>query len=304
MYFARNSRTNSFSSRVRHYTWHEHDAELLVAEMDAAGVDRAFLISYDAEDTRWSAEHLGFGMEDFAGGRKYTLQGVKEFPDRFYWFNTLKNPAHYDIQSLIDRDLADGASGFKLFPAYVAATLSDQQWLDVFRRIAANDSCLLISLETLRPPESHSLEQYLEQIATVLDSVPKLKVALLHAGCADPLTERGHLVVDLCAAYPSLYLSTAMPGEVWDDGTEYPFAKLLRRVEVLCETVGPKRLMWATDWPWFSDCFVYPQGIDCFRRHASFMSPDILGAFLGGNAEAFVSSAGEAPQALTRVGSG
>jgi len=296
MYFARNSRTNTHSSRVNHLTWHEHDADLLVQEMNVAGVDRAFLISYDAEDTRWSAEHLGFAMEDFAGGRKYTLQGVRQFPDRFYWFNTLKSPARYDVCSQVDRDLADGAVGFKLFPAYVGATLTDDAWLTVLKHIAQKRAHLLISLETLRPPESHSLAQYVEQIHAVASSVANLSLALLHAGCVDPLTEDGRLIAQLCAAHPNMYLSTAMPGAIWDDGVEYPFRRLLSRVERLCTTVGPERLMWATDWPWFGDCFVYKQGIDCFRNHASFLTPDLMRGFLGGNAERFVGRFASAEQ--------
>lgn len=290
MYFARNSRTNSHSSRLKHHTWHEHDADLLVQEMDAAGVDRTILISYDAEDTRWSAEHLGFTMEDFAGGRKYTLQGVRQFPDRFYWFNTLKSPRSYPILDLIDRDLEDGATGFKLFPAYIGATLDDADWRTIFGVIRDRGSRLLISFETLRPPESHSLAEYVRQLDHVLHEVSDLPVALLHAGCADPLSEQGDLIVNLCANHPNIFLSTSMPGEVWDDGVEYPYRNLLERVQRLRDTVGIDRLMWATDWPWFNDVFLYRQGIDCFRKHAHFLDSSELAAFLGGNAERFLSA--------------
>ncbi len=129
---ARNAQLNpGLSSRLKHYTWHEHDAALLVEHMDAVGVSKTFLISYDAEDTRWSSQQRGL-LEDFAGGRKYTLLGVREFPDRFWWFNTLKSPRVHPTLDLIDRDLADGADGFKLFPAFVAATLDDDSWRAVF----------------------------------------------------------------------------------------------------------------------------------------------------------------------------
>lgn len=39
--FARPSNTNQNWSMVKHYTWHEHSPELLVAEMDQAGVQKA-----------------------------------------------------------------------------------------------------------------------------------------------------------------------------------------------------------------------------------------------------------------------
>ncbi|MDQ2741749.1 MAG: amidohydrolase [Chloroflexota bacterium] len=298
MYFARNSRTNAHSSRTKHHTWHEHDADLLVQEMDAAGVDRTFLISYDAEDTRWSSEHHGFTMEDFAGGRKYTLQGVRQFPNRFYWFNTIKDPRLYPTLDLIEQDLADGATGFKLFPAYIQATLDEPAWLAIFTRIRERGSRLLVSLETLRPPESYSLSEYVQQLDRVLSEVPDLPIALLHAGCADPLKVEGHLIVDLCLRHQGVYLSTSMAGEIWDDGTEYPYRNLLARVERLRNTVGIDRLMWATDWPWFEDCFLYRQGLDAFRRHADFLAASELDAFLGGNARRFIDEVAQSPRLL------
>jgi predicted TIM-barrel fold metal-dependent hydrolase len=51
--------------------------------------------------------------------------------------------------------------------------------------------------------------------------------------------------------HSNLYLSTAFPGEKWDDGTEYPFPNYLRRIRALVDRLGTDRLMWATDWPWF-----------------------------------------------------
>jgi predicted TIM-barrel fold metal-dependent hydrolase len=289
MFFARNARLNpGLSTRLKHYTWHEHDAELLIEHMDSVGVDRTFLISYDAEDTRWSSEQRGFSLEDFAGGRKYTLLGVRQFPDRFWWFNTLKNPAVHPTVEFVRRDLEDGAAGFKLFPAFIQATLDDEQWLAVFSEIAEADRRLLISFEVVRPPLTHSLEEYLGQLSRTLDELPTLKVALLHAGCADPLTEDGRLIADLCTRHPNVYLSCSMPGEVWDDGVEYPYLNLLARVRTLRDTVGADRIMWATDWPWFDDRFLYQQGIDCFRKHASFFAEHELDLFLGDNAARFM----------------
>jgi predicted TIM-barrel fold metal-dependent hydrolase len=291
MLFARNAQLNpGLSTRLKHYTWHEHDAALLVEHMDAVGVDKTFLISYDAEDTRWSSEQRGFSLEDFAGGRKYTLLGVRQFHDRFWWFNTLKSPRVYPTLELIERDLADGVAGFKLFPAFVGATLDDDAWRAVFTRIAERQSRLLISFEVVKPPLTHSLDVFLTQLSTVLTELPDLPVALLHAGCADPLSERGQLVVELCERHPNVYLSCSMPGEVWDDGVEYPYRNLLARVQRLRDTVGPDRIMWATDWPWFDDRFLYQQGIDCFRKHASFFGPSELELFLGGNAERFMAA--------------
>jgi predicted TIM-barrel fold metal-dependent hydrolase len=256
--------------------------------MDSAGVDRSFLISYDAEDTRWSAKQHGYEMEDYAGGKKHTLRNFEQFPDRFYWFSTLKDPAVHSTIEILREDHLRGATGFKLFPAYVGAQLDDNVWTSIAESLAEVHAPLLISFETLRPTVTFGLAEYVAQLDILLSRVPELRVALLHAGCADPLTEDGQFIAELCERHDGIYLSTAMPGEVWDDDIEYPFENLRRRIERLSETVGAQRLMWATDWPWFEDRFNYRQGIECFRRHADFFDDAALDGFLGGNAERFL----------------
>jgi predicted TIM-barrel fold metal-dependent hydrolase len=286
--FARNSWVNPHSTRVKHFTWHEHDGDLLVAEMDAAGVDQTILISYDAEDIRFSEEHKGFEIGDFAGGRKYTLLQVHRHPERFHWVSTLKDAERVDVCAQIDRDLAEGAEGFKLFPAYVYADLTSPAWTRVFRYLRDQGTRLLISFETLLPPETYDLETYLGQLRHALDHAEGLPVALLHAGCEDPLAPGRKFVPEFLRDHPAVVLSMAMPGAVWDDGTEYPYPNLLNRVRILRDAVGADRLMWATDWPWFGDRFLYGQGVDCFRLHADFFTPAELHAFMGGTAERFL----------------
>jgi predicted TIM-barrel fold metal-dependent hydrolase len=125
----------------------------------------------------------------------------------------------------------------------------------------------------------------------VLEQLPDLQVCLLHAGCADPLTPAIDAVAALTREYPQLYLSTAYPGEVWDDGTEYPFPNYLRRMKRLAELVGPEKMMWGTDWPWFEHAFKYPQAVDAIRLHADFLDDAGRQAFLGGTAVEFLSKA-------------
>ena len=115
-----------------------------------------------------------------------------------------------------------------------------------------------------------------------------MKVALLHAGCADPLRPIGEKVMELVRKFPNLYLSTSMPGEVWDDGTEYPFPNYLRRMETLIKGVGAHRVMWATDWPWFDWAYKYEQAANAIRRHARFLSETEKAAVLGETAVEFV----------------
>jgi predicted TIM-barrel fold metal-dependent hydrolase len=283
-----NNPDNKSYGMVRHLTWHEHSTELFVAEMDNAGVDKAFLISYDAEDTRWSAEQKGYAMEDYSGGKKYTLMGAAKYPDRFLWFNTVKDPKLYDSAELVRRDAELGMVGIKLFPAFIQTSLADPGLRRVFDACRDLDLRVLISFEVIRPPKTLSLSEYLVELDALLAAYPTVQFALLHVGCADPLGAAAEQVFSIVKRYPNVYLSTAFPGEVWDDGTEYPYPNYLRRIQRTCEAVGANRVMWATDWPWFDWAFKYEQGVNAIRKHANFLTESEKASFLGQSAVEFM----------------
>lgn len=277
-----------YQHMIKHYTWREQPAELLLAEMDQAGVDRAFLISYDAEDVLWGSEQVGYAIEDFAGGRKYTLDAVRRYPERFWWFNTVKAPSRHDSAARAEADLNAGAVGVKIFPAYIQAALTDPGLMDVFEVVARHGAKVLISFEKLNPPKSIGHEEYMAQLDEVLAAHPSVPFALLHVGCVDPLAGKADLVFRLVKKHRNLFLSTAYPGEVWDDGTEYPFTRYLERIRLVVDAVGADRTMWGTDWPWFDDKFKYLQAVDAIRKHANFMTAEQKGEFLGGTADRFM----------------
>lgn len=281
-YFTRPSYTNEDSSLVRHCSWHEHTAELLIAEMDRAGVDKSIVISYDAEDILWFLLRNGMGVEDFSGGKKYTQKGVSKFPDRLIWFTTLKDPKKYAATQILREDYDKGARGVKIFPAYIQVSLDEPAMLDVFAACADMDMPVLISFEDLQPPDTLDLDTYLGQLRNVLLKHPRLNFGLMHGGCADPLVP-GAIdgIAELTRAHANLYLSTAKVGNLWDDGTEYPFPNYLRRLQILSEAVGPGKLMWATDWPWYDHFFIYEQGANATRRHAHFWSEAERADFMG-----------------------
>lgn len=286
-----NNPTNRVNRMSKQYTWREQPADLLVDEMDVAGVDKTFLISYDAEDTRWSGEQKGdYTMEDFSGGRKYTLREARKFPERFLWFNTVKDPKRYDAAGLVRADAALGMVGIKLFPAYIQVSLLEDGIRRVFDACRELDLRVLISFETLRPPRTKSLGEYVRELDELVGSYPTLRFALLHVGCADPLTPAAEEVFAVTRTHPNLYLSTAYPGEVWDDGTEYPFRNYLGRIRRTCEAVGANRVMWATDWPWFDWAFKYEQGVNAIRKHADFLTDAEKALVLGETAVEFMGS--------------
>jgi predicted TIM-barrel fold metal-dependent hydrolase len=227
-------------------------------------------------------------MEDFAGGKKYTKRGWRQYPDRFWWFSTIKDPKAYPTERIARQDLEEGAAGIKLFPGFLHAPVDHEAFLDTFATCADMGARVLISFEALRPPQTLSLPEYAEQLDGVLERFPDLNFCLLHNGCADPLTPEIEPIYRLMERHANLYLSTAYPGEQWDDGSEYPFPNYLRRIEALVRQVGTERVMWATDWPWFEGFFKYEQGVNAILRHAGFMSQAEKEEFMGGAAMRFM----------------
>jgi len=288
-WWARNHYTTGLSM-IRHYTWHEHSSELFLAEMENAGVDMAFVISYDAEDVKWSSEQRGYALEDFAGGKKYTKKGCERDPKRLLWFSTIKNPDHYPSSKIVEADLKEGAKGIKVFPGFIQKALNHPELIESFRICSQHNAPVLISLEVLRPPLTLGLNEYVQQLGQVLDMFPKSNFCLLHAGCADPLTPKFEPISRLMDHHDNLYLSTAFPGEVWDDGSEYPFPNYLRRIEEIVKRVGTSRTMWGTDWPWFEWAFKYQQGVNAILRHAHFLSEDQKREFMGESAIRFLNT--------------
>jgi predicted TIM-barrel fold metal-dependent hydrolase len=278
-------------------SWHEYSGDLFAAEMERSGVDKGFLISYDADDIRWYLEEtVGGDATDFYGGRKYTLESaVKKYPDRFLWFATLKNPTRPDTLARMQKDFADGALGMKIFPAYSQLPLDDPSFVAIYRAIAEAGRRIIFSFEDTVPGKTPGVADYWHQLDWMLGEFPTIKVQINHAGAgnpddpvSDPLNPAARLIFDVVGRHSNVWLSTAYLGKVWDDESEYPYPNYLARLESLRNGVGASRLFWATDWPWLEAYQNYPQAVNCITRHASFFTEDERRAFLGENAFDFI----------------
>jgi predicted TIM-barrel fold metal-dependent hydrolase len=290
---------NPSRSRVWRFTWHEYSGDLLVDEMNRAGVDKTFLISYDAEDILWYLETEGATSEDCIAGERYTRSFVDRYPNRFLWFCTLKHPHKYDVLTMLRKNFTDGALGVKIFPSYLNLDADDPSLMDVYRLCVQENRRLILSFEDTLPPKTPSVTGYWHQLDGILAELPELRVQVNHAGAgasadpaSDPLNDEAELIFDVTNRHANVLLSTAWLGKVWDDETEYPFPRYLSRLRRLVEACGTEKLMWATDWPWLEVWMNYPQSINSIRKHADFMTETEKEQFLGGNAERFVAGVG------------
>jgi len=280
--------TNPSRSRVEGFTWHEHSGDLLADEMDRSGVDHTFLISYDGYDVEWFLRSIGTTPEDFVTGKKYTRAAIAAHPGRFWWFSALKDPRlEANLQGVRD-DFDDGAAGLKIFPSFLVLDADDPALMAVYELCLEYDRRVILSFEDAHPPETASVPEFFDQLDRVLTALPDLHVQLNHAGCVDPLTDELAVVAAVVNKHPNVWVSTAMMGLKWDDGTEYPFPNYQRRLARLKDAIGVDKMLWGTDWPHLAHYMHYPQAVDAVRRHSDFMNEDEKQAFLGGNASRFI----------------
>jgi predicted TIM-barrel fold metal-dependent hydrolase len=281
---------NPEKSLIEPWTWHEMGGDLLVAEMDRAGVDKAFLVSYGYGNLVLAMNNWGLEGEDFISGKKYAYQYYKKYPDRLFWFLTLPDPRREDILEVIKKDFELGAGGIKIFPALINMNLNDSKLMDIFRLARDHKKVIMLGVEETMPPQTPTLEALLSQLDEVLQEFPDQHFQLNHAGCLDPLHADAKIVFDLARNHRNLFLSTAILGYIYNssqegfDGHEYPFPNQLKRLRRLYEEVGPDNIMFATDWPWLEQYRKYVQDVDAVRRHADFMTDQDKEKFLGLNA--------------------
>lgn len=273
--------------RYEHYHWHEHGADLFISEMDRAGVDRAFVISYDGYDFAPFMYRLGFKPSDLYGGVPYARGWINRYPDRLLWFPTLQDPRDPENLRLLESELGEGAAGCKFFPAYLDLEFSDAAMKPVFDLLEAHGRRLMVGLEDSPDPSLRLLDA-----ARVLAARPGLPAQFNHGGSVRfEHAEDIRAVGELTRETERVFISTSVLGGPlmeWADGTEYPFRTWLMRVQRLVAAVGSDRIVWGTDWPWFEQYGKYPQFVDAVRLHADFLDAGERRAFLGGNASRYL----------------
>ncbi len=275
---------NPEKSLVNPWTWHELGGDLLIAEMDRAHVDKAFLISYGVDDLRLFMKKMGMETEDIVTGKKYTRSFYKKYPERFYWFTTIPDPRREDTIEVLKKDFQDGAIGIKIFPAMLDMNLNDPKLMGIYEFVRDQEKLIIIGIDESTLSQAQRLIRQLD--TDVLNTFSDLHFQLNHAGCIDPLLPEAKIVFDMAKNHDNVFLSTALLGYIYppDDEHEYPFPNQLRRLRKLYDEIGINKLMFATDWPWSEYCRKYNQDVDAIRRHCDFIKDEEKEKFLGQNA--------------------
>jgi len=280
--------SNPEGSLVEPFRWHEHSGDFLVAEMDRAGVDRAFVIGYDGYDFGYFMERLGGGPDDYWGGRTYARRFAEKYPDRLLYVTTLRHPRRFDALAEVEREFERGAIGLKVFPSYLGLTLGDESLREAYRLCAERRRLLIIGPEDTEPPRTPSLRQYFEELGDVCSGLSELRVQINHGGCVELDSEDAAALFDLVRGQANVHLSTSVlsgVGMEWAHGWRFPFPSYLERLRRYTEELPANRLLWGSDWPWYTQFWLYPQLVDAIRHGADFLTAAERELYLGGNAE-------------------
>lgn len=121
------------------------------------------------------------------------------------------------------------------------------------------------------------------EVGLLLDKLPELTVVIDHM--ADCPVDRPDELEKLIALerYPNVFVKIS---HTWSLSKQpYPWMDAQELVKRLYHAFGPRRLMWATDWPIIEDRAKYSQALTVVRDEMKFFNADDLRWVLSGTVE-------------------
>jgi L-fuconolactonase len=237
----------------------EATAEELLAEMSAAGVDRAVLVPVTHHD-------------------EYVADCVERFPDRFAAIG-VQGPGPVDVEAYRRRREAAGLQGLRLFSLDDAFRLLEE--------LARNGDKLWF----------YGGREQMVLLEQALDRLPELTVVLNHLGFwptafhADEhgrprfdttYTDENAEAVAALARFPRVHV--LLTGMYAFASEPCPYGDLRPVTAALLETFGPRRLLLGSDFPWIRSEPGYRETIAAVDAHVAGLSDDDRVRVRGGNA--------------------
>ncbi|MEW5818006.1 MAG: amidohydrolase family protein [Spirochaetota bacterium] len=279
--------------------------EWLLTSMDYAGVDKASLISYTAEDISCCLPE-GIGPVEFgsAMNREYVIEAVKKYPDRFYWFADHVDPRKDDYMAKAGENIDEGATGLKILSSFTGLFPDDPRLMQVYELCRNRHVPIILDFSFWyinrleRMPlkiENKDYRDFLGHVAKVAESFPDVNFQIAHYGSPENnkyLVESGDLAayapfIELMKNYNNLFTDLAA---LWFPKNEdYPFHCVSRFIAQLIRAIGADKVMFGTDWPYFCNgiTLTYRQGLRLIREADSLKHEEIE-LILGRNALRFL----------------
>ncbi len=269
--------------------------EAALVAMERGGVDKAFLISYAADDIAVQIRQRGVKPESLRDviSKRYQFQAFRAHPKRFYWFTDHIDPLRKSYLDDLRRDFDDGASGIKMLPWFHGVLPDHAYYRRVYELCRKRRKPVILDLSwwyfNLNPlynePAARrqlvkSFADYARLLSPLFREFGEVPFSLAHCGTARA-SEEYDAIFALIAAHPNVSCDVAA-------ARDYS-AKFLER---LVRAVGAHKVMYGTDWPYWSS------GPDSYRagsrrwRIVTDESPSVSERdkqlILAGNAERFV----------------
>ncbi len=231
----------------------------LLALMQAHGVTNTVIVHviYYRWDCRYSAAAVRANRQRFMGVCRVDPQGKAAAADLDHW-------------------VAEGFHGVRLSPAAGPAGdwIADRKQMDSIWGRAAElkvPMCVLCSIARI-PDVERVIERYHDRLDVCIDHM------------ADSPIERPDELEKLLALarYPRIYVKLSHLWSLSHEG--YPYRDTHEQVRRLYDAFGPRRLMWATDWPGVEEYCGYARALALYRDEIKFFSDEDRRWILGGTA--------------------
>lgn len=280
--------------REAHYSWHEYDGDLIVAEMNRAGVDLGLLKSYSTKDLSYVT--LKGRETALDTSEEYMLEAARKFPDRLLWMDVF-NPKDDDMVQWKTKIKDPLLKGLAFYPTNFYPSghgLSHRYYIDILdMAVEQQKKPVMITFE--QTPEDERATRLKAWVELVRRYGRSIHWDVMHGAYwrrGPGMLERRAFVEaaqDLNAEFDNIWVGTAGERE------EYPYYAWQEKVHTLADEIGFEKIMWAADWPYVDANHKYFQLVDAIRRHASWLSETEKSWYLGENAARFMNLAAAKP---------
>jgi membrane dipeptidase len=234
-----------------------------VAAMDYGHVQKAFLISYAAADIAVQARLRGFDVEAIAPvvNKQYQVESWQAHRDRFWWFTDHVDPMRESYLDELQRDFELGAAGVKLLPWFHGLLADHPGFIKVYELCGRRKKPIILDLSwwyfdlnplfnesPARQKLVRSISDYARLLAPVFREFADVPFSLAHAGTAKTSDDYRD-IFPLIAAHPNVSCDLAAALDYSEE-----------LIERLVKAVGAHKVMYGTDWPYWSS-----SGQTCYR---------------------------------------
>ena len=257
--------------------------------MDHAGVEKAFLISYDGWDMPYYMEFKSAGRESFWGGADYCRHWAERYPERLLGSSRCAIRARSPGCSPLERRLDQGAHGIKVFPGFLETNIDDPALMEAYALVRERGRRIIFGFEDTNRPTTPTIHEVWEAFARVAEAFPDLPMQTNHMGYLDPRAGRG---ASACSRSSARTRTSTSPARACSSCGRTSTSTRSRATSsasaLLRDGCGADRIVYGTDWPWLEHYFMYPQLVESIRRHADFLTEEEKELFLHRNARRFL----------------